>query len=161
MSRVRLHTGVATVAMITVWSALAAGAQPSPGTSLVVTPSTGVASSGEQGGPFSPWSFQYRVSSPNGTIRYAIVPPFWLTANPRIGTVGTDGVMVKLTLNDRARKLPPGTYGQRITFTNVTNGRGTTSWTASLVVHLSSRGYLLDDKGRYLLNNRKERLFAY
>jgi hypothetical protein len=90
----RLHKGIAAVAAITVWSALAATAQPQTALNLVVTPSTGIASSGEQGGPFSHRSFQYRVSASSGTIRYAIVPPFWLPANPRFGTAGTDGVTV-------------------------------------------------------------------
>ena len=160
MRYVRLHKRIATAAAITIWSALAAGAQPSPKPSLGVTPSTGIASSGEQGGPFSPWSFQYRVSASSGAIRYAIVPPFWLTANPRLGTAGSDGVMLTLTVNERAPKLPPGTYRPAITFTNVTNGQGTTNRNASLVVRPSSRGYLLDDAGRYLLDSRKQRLFA-
>jgi hypothetical protein len=156
----RLHKVVATVAAIAVWSALAAGAQPSPKTSLVVTPSTGIGSSGEQGGPFSPWSFQYRVSASSGTIRYAIVAPFWLTANPRLGTAGTDGVMIAFVVNEKAFNLSPGQYEQKITFTNVTNGQGTANMPASLIVHPSSRGHLVDDEGRYILDNRKERLFA-
>jgi len=147
-------------AAITIGSVLAASAQPSPKALLVVTPSTGIASSGAEGGPFSPWSFQYRVNSSSGTIRYAIAPPFWLTANPRFGTAGTDGVMVTFTVNKRAFRLPPGSYGPRVTFTNLTNGQGTTNRTASLIVDPSSRGYLLDDEGGYLLDSRKGWLFA-
>jgi hypothetical protein len=160
MRHVRLYKRIATAAAITIWSALAAGAQPSPKPLLVVTPSTGIASFGEQGGPFSPWSFQYRVSASSGTIRYAIVTPFWLTATPRLGTVGTDGVMIAFALNEKAFKLSPGHYEQRITFTNVTNGQGTANMPASLILHRSSKGYLVDDEGRYILDNRMERLFA-
>jgi hypothetical protein len=42
----------------------------------------------------------------------------------------------------------------------VTNGQGTTRTTAKLTVEPSSRGYLLDESGGYLLGNRGERLLA-
>jgi|SRR5215218_6920474 len=157
MRHVPVRKTMLRLAAIPVWLALPAAAQPQG--SLLATPSSGMASSGDQGGPFSPWSFQYRVSASSGIIRYAVVPPIWLTANPRLGTAGTDGVMIAFMLNERARKLSPGTYETRITFTNLTNGQGTTSRTASLSVHQSSRGYLLDDQGGHLLHKR-DRLLA-
>jgi len=129
--------------------------------SLVIVPSAGMQASGPQRGPFSPASAQYLVRATSGTIRFAIAPPFWLTADPRLGTTGAEGVMITLTINQRALRLPPGTYGPRITFTNLTNGQGSTTRSASLIVHdPPPSGYLLDESGGYLSDDRKERLRA-
>ena len=138
----------------------AAAAQTAPRPSLTVTPSSPVNVSGPEGGPFSPSSTQYRLSASTGTIKFAITAPFWLTANPRIGTVGTDSVTVTLSLNPRASKLSPQAYEAPVTFLNVTNGQGTTRRTAKLTVEPSSHGYLLDESGGNLLGNRGERLLA-
>ena len=70
----------------------------------------------------------------DGTIRFAIAAPFWLTADPRVGTVSTDGVTVKLSSNPQALKLAPGAYEAPVTFTNLTNGQGTTRRTAKVTV---------------------------
>ena len=104
--------------------------------------------------------FQYRVSASTGAIRFAVTAPFWLTADPRIGTVGTDSVTVTLSLNLRASKLAAQAYEAPVTFINVTNGQDTTRRAAKLTVEPSSTGYLLDNSGGYLLNNRGERLLA-
>src|SRR5205823_5456186 len=103
--------------------------------SLVIMPSSGIQASGPQGGPFSPAVVQYLVRATSGTIRFVIAPPFWLTADPRLGTAGAEGVMITLTINQRALRLPPGTYGPRTTFTNLTSGQGSTTRPASLIVH--------------------------
>ena len=139
----------------------AAAAQTAPRPSLTVTPSSPVNVSGPEGGPFSPSSIQYRLSASTGTIRFAITVPFWLRADPRIGTVGIDSVTVTLSLNPaRASKLSPQAYEAPVTFINVTNGQGTTRRTAKLTVEPSSRGYLLDKSGGYLLGNPGQRLLA-
>src|SRR5215467_9249646 len=138
----------------------AAAAQTAPRPSLTVTPPSSVNISGPEGGPFSPSSIQYRLSASTGTIKFAITAPFWLTAAPRIGTVGTDSVTVTLQLNPRASKLSPQAYEAPVTFINVTNGQGTTHRTAKLIVEPSSTGYLRDNSGGYLLNERGERLLA-
>jgi hypothetical protein len=140
-----------------------AAAQPASRPSLTVTPTSAINISGAQGGPFSPPSIQYRLSASTGTIKFAITPPFWLTADPRVGTVGVDGVTVTLSANPQALKLAPRAYQAPVTFTNVTNGQGTTSRTAKLTVQQSatpSQGYLLDERGEYLRDNRGERLIA-
>jgi hypothetical protein len=137
----------------------AAAAQTAPRPSLTVTPSSPVNVSGPEGGPFSPSSIQYRLSASMGTIRFAITAPFWLTADPRIGTV-TDSVTVTLRLNPRASKLSAQAYEAPVTFINVTNGQGTTRRTAKLTVEPSSQGYLLDESGGYLLGNPGQRLLA-
>jgi hypothetical protein len=140
-----------------------AAAQTAPKPSLTVTPSSPVNISGPQGGPFSPSSVQYRLSASTGTIKFAIAVPFWLTADPRTGTAGTDGVTVTFSPNPQAAKLAPRAYEAPVTFTNVTNGQGTTRTTAKLTVQRSakpSQGFLLDETGGYLLDNRRERLLA-
>ena len=160
--------------MRSIWSALylavlagsligAAAPQTAPKPSLTVTPSSPVNISGPQGGPFSPSSVQYRLSASTGTIKFAIAVPFWLTADPRTGTAGTDGVTVTFSPNPQASKLAPRAYEAPVTFTNVTNGQGTTRTTAKLTVQRSakpSQGFLLDETGGYLLDNRRERLLA-
>ena len=144
------------------WTATAA-AQPAPRPFLTITPSSPINISGPQGGPFSPPSIQYHLSASTGTIKFAIAPPFWLTADPRVGTVGVDGVTVTLSPNQQASKLPPRAYEAPVTFTNVTNGQGTTRRTAKLTVLRSatpSQGFLLDESGAHLRDNRGERLIA-
>ena len=138
----------------------AAAAQTAPRPSLTVTPSSPVNVSGPEGGPFSPGSIQYHLSASTGTINFAITAPFWLTAEPRIGKIGTDSVTVTLQMNPRASKLFPQAYEAPVTFINVTNGQGTTRRTAKLTVEPSSTGYLRDESGGYLLDNRGQRLLA-
>jgi hypothetical protein len=142
------------------WTAMA---QPASRPSLTVTPPSPINISGAQGGPFSPSSIQYHLSASTGTIRFAIAVPFWLTADPRAGNVGVDGTTVTLSVNAQGLKLAPGAYQAPVTFTNLTNGQGTTSRTAKLTVQRSatpSQGYLLDERGEYLRVNRGERLIA-
>jgi hypothetical protein len=143
-----------------VWTA---AAQTAPKPSLTVTPSSPLNISGSEGGPFSPSSIQYHLGASTGAIRFAVVAPFWLTAHPRVGTVGVDGVTVTLSISPQGLKLPGRVYAAPVTFTNVTNGQGSTSRTAKLTVQRSetpSQGYLLDEMGDYLRDNRGERLLA-
>jgi hypothetical protein len=140
-----------------VWTA---AAQTAPKPSLTVTPSSPLNISGPEGGLFSPSSIQYHLSASTGTVRFAVAAPFWLTADPRAGTVGTDGVTVTLSPNPLASKLAPRAYEATVTFINVTNGQGTTGRTAKLTVQRSATGFLLDEMGGYLRDNRGERLLA-
>ena len=142
------------------WTAMA---QPASRPSLTVTPTSPINISGAQGGPFSPPSVQYHLSASTGTIKFAITPPFWLTADPRVGTVGVEGMTVTLSPNPQALKLAPRAYQAPATFTNLTDGQGTTSRTAKLTVLRSatpSQGFLLDESGAHLRDNRGERLIA-
>jgi hypothetical protein len=142
--------------------------RPSP-PSLVVAPLTDIEVSGLQGGPFSPAAFQYRVSASSGTVRYAIITPSWLTASSRFDTADTSGVVITLTVSPTAAQLPPGTYRPRVAFRNVTNGHGSTTRIATLIVRAPSLsqppsapyeggGLLLDGSGGYLLDDRGVRL---
>jgi hypothetical protein len=75
-------------------------------------------------------------------------------------------------VNASASSLPPGTYGPGVAFTNVTNGRGSATRPARLIVRGSSLprptgqiergrgGYLLDNQGGYLLDDRGGRLLG-
>jgi len=138
--------------------------------SLMVTPSSSIAFSGPQGGPFSPSHIEYQISASIGTISYSIRTPIWLTASSTAGSTDTKGVTISLTVNASASSLSPGTYGPAVAFTNVSNGRGTSTRSAKLTVQgsLLSRptndvepgdgGYLLDSHGRYLLDDRGGRL---
>jgi hypothetical protein len=116
--------------------ALVAAQNPikSPPPSLVVTPSTIMTFSGPPGGPFSPSVFRYQVSASSGTIRYVIGTPAWLSASPPSGMTDTNGVTITLTVNESASRLPKGIYGPGVGFTNVTNGRGSTTKRAALII---------------------------
>jgi len=134
--------------------------------SLIVTPASSMAFSGPRGGPF-------RVSSTTGIVNYSIRTPSWLTASPTFGATDTRGVTITLTVNANASRLSPGAYGPGVAFTNVSNGQGSTTRPARLVIQGSSPspatgqiapgrggGFLLDDRGGYLLDDRGGRLLA-
>ena len=101
---------------------------------LIITPSSSIEFSGPQGGPFSPSSFEYRISASSGTISYSIRTPSWLTANSTAGSTDTNGIIITLTVNANASSLSPGRYGPAVGFTNVSNGRGTSTRSAKLIV---------------------------
>jgi hypothetical protein len=131
-----------------------------------------ITSIGPQGGPFSPASFQFQISASGGTVRYSVTAPAWLTATPITGAADAGGVIINLTISSTAFRLPPGTYGPAVSFTNVSNGQGSTTRTARLIVTPSSKssvpaqrpsasqsgGYLLDEKSGRLLDHRGEPL---
>ena len=101
---------------------------------LIVTPSTSIAVSGPPGGPFSPSLIEYRVSASTGTVSYSIRTPSWLTTSSTAGATDTKGVTITLTVNASASSLRPGTYGPGVAFTNVSNGRGSATRHARLIV---------------------------
>lgn len=155
----QLHCGVLILTIASV--PCLAAAQQTVRPVLIVAPQADIAFSGQAGGNFSPTSLEYRITASTGTIRYAINPPFWLTVTHRIGNVGAEGVLANFTVNTRAQRLPAGTYKVPITFTNLTNGQGTTTRIATLLVMASGPdGYLLDEEGKYLLDHRGGRLLA-
>ena len=153
-----------------------AGAEEKPARlsqpSLIVTPASSMAFSGPRGGPFSPPRFEFRVSSTTGIVSYSIRTPSWLTASSTFGTTDTRGVTITLTVNANASHLSPGAFGPGVAFTNVSNGQGSTTRPAKLIIQGSSPpgatgqiapnrgGFLLDDRGGYLLDVRGSRLLA-
>jgi hypothetical protein len=103
--------------------------------SLIVTPSSSsIEFSGPRGGPFSPSQIEYRVSASSGSVGYSIRTPSWLTASSSSGTTDTKGTTITLTVDANASSLSPGTYGPAVGFTNVSNGRGSTSRLAKLTI---------------------------
>jgi Divergent InlB B-repeat domain len=106
-----------------------------PAPALGVTPATNIASSGNQGGPFSPSSFAYQLQATTGSVGYSISGvPSWLTASSTSGTVSTSATAVTFTINSGANALSPATYNATITFTDTTNNNTVQTTTAALTV---------------------------
>jgi hypothetical protein len=104
---------------------------------LQVTPATNIASSGNQGGPFSPSSFQYQLQATIGSVGYAILGvPSWLTASSISGTVAISATTITFTINSSANNLSPATYNATITFTDTTNNNTVQTTTAALTVNV-------------------------
>jgi hypothetical protein len=113
--------------------------QPAPSTSptipaLLVTPTERVIFSGPEGGQVYPTFFQYRVSTTFGTISYTIETPPWLSAGVNFGTTDTTGRTVTVLVSETARGFQPGNYEQDITFTSVTNAKGSVVRSAVLTI---------------------------
>jgi hypothetical protein len=102
---------------------------------LQVTPTTNIAATGTQGGPFSPKSFQYKLSATYGSVNYSITVPTWLTASSKSGAVTTSGKTINFSIHSSADKLSPTTYVNSIGFNNTTNNQGNTSRVATLNVN--------------------------
>jgi streptogramin lyase len=101
---------------------------------LLVVPTTGIAASGTKGIAFTPSSFSHTLSTPSGSVAFSISGvPHWLTASAASGTASS-GTTVTFTMNSNALKLAAGTYNTTIKFTNTTNGQGTQTRNASLIV---------------------------
>src|SRR5580700_1672811 len=110
-----------------------------PAPALQVTPATNIASSGNQGGPFSPSSFAYQLQATTGSVGYSISGvPGWLTASSTSGTVSTSATTVTFTNNSGANVLSPATYNATITFTDTTNNDTVQTTTAALTVNALS-----------------------
>jgi uncharacterized delta-60 repeat protein len=105
---------------------------------LQVSPQTNIVSSGPQGGPFTPTSFQYQLSASTGSVNYTIGNlPSWLTASSTSGTVTTSPTTVTFTVNASAASLPANVYTNNITFFNAATNTGTFR-TATLTVVTST-----------------------
>lgn len=113
---------------------------------LSVSPSGGLTSSGNVGGPFSPSSITYTLSNPgNSTINWNASHnsgATWVSLSKTSGTLSPGGsTTLVVSINSGAASLPAGTYGDTVSFANTTNGRGNTTRSVSLTVR-SSGGYL-------------------
>jgi hypothetical protein len=105
---------------------------------LQVSPASGMAASGTQGGSFTPASFQYSLSADTGSVDFSISGlPSWLTASQ---TSGTTPATITFALNSSAATLGAGTYTATIAFTNATNGQGNQNRSATLTVNPSGSG---------------------
>jgi hypothetical protein len=127
-------TGIGTINVFNLVNGWKAFFNPNPA-ALQVTPANNISSSGNQGGPFSPTSFQYQVSASSGTIGYSISgTPSWLNVSSASGTVNTSGTTITFTINSGANSLSAATYNATIAFTDTTNSSIARTVTASLVV---------------------------
>lgn len=108
---------------------------------LSVSPSSPVSSSGSAGGPFTPTLHSFVLSNGGlGTLSWtASCDVGWITFSATSGTIGTNrSTSVVATIDADANALAAGTHVANVTFTNATNGTGTTSRTVTLVVSSAS-----------------------
>ena len=104
---------------------------------LSVTPSDGLSSSGNQGGPFSPSSKSYTLQNTGGTsINWAASKlQAWASLSSTSGTLGPGlSATVTVSINSNANSLAPGSYSDTVSFTNTTNGNGDTTRPVSFTV---------------------------
>jgi hypothetical protein len=114
---------------------------------LSVSPSDGLSSSGNQGGPFTPSSKTYTLQNTGGSsINWtASKGQAWVSLSSTSGTLGAGAsTTVTVSMNSNANSLTPGTYSDTVTFTNTTNGNGNTTRPVSLTVNPTA-GVLLSE----------------
>jgi len=104
---------------------------------LSVTPTDGLTSSGIQGGPFTPSSKDYTLQNTGGSsINWtASKTKTWVTLSSAGGTLDAGAsTTVTVSINSGANSLTPGSYSDTVSFTNTTDGKGTTARPVSLTV---------------------------
>lgn len=102
---------------------------------LIVTPAGGITTSGNVGGPFSPSSTQYQVSTSTGSTGFSISGvPAWLNASVTSGTATTSATNITFSINANANSLTAGTYSGALTFSNTSTNFGTQTRSVSLHV---------------------------
>ncbi len=108
-----------------------------PGT-LSVTPADGLVSIGTAGGPFSPLSKDFVLSNTGAAdLNWtAAATQTWVTLSAASGTIAAGGTAtVTATINATANTLAAGVFGDTVTFTNATDGSGTTTRPVTLTVN--------------------------
>jgi hypothetical protein len=116
--------------------AVALTVTPPPGI-LSLTPAGGLASTGSEGGPFTPTSLAYTLENTGGTpIDWtATKTQSWTTLSATSGTLASGAMAtVTVSINAAANALAAGPYADTVTFTNTTNGTGNASRPVSLAV---------------------------
>jgi hypothetical protein len=107
------------------------------GSALTVSPTGGLTSSGDTGGPFSPASTAYTLSNPGtaATTWSASKAQAWVSLSKTGGTLAAgESDTVTVSINASASGLAPGSYGDTVSFTNTTSGAGDTTRPVSLTV---------------------------
>src|SRR5512138_524956 len=115
-----------------------------PGT-LTVNPATGLTSTGNVGGPFSPASQAYTLQNTGGSSLNwtAAATQAWVTVTPASGTLAANATAtVTVSFGASANALAAGSYSDTATFTNTTNGNGNTTRSVGLTVATSQPGAL-------------------
>jgi PKD repeat protein len=108
---------------------------------LAVSPASGLSSSGNVGGPFSPNSQIYTLSNTGGVALAwtASNTANWLTISASNGTLAAGtSTNITISINANANSLTAGGYSDAVTFTNTTNGAGSTTRAVSLTVNSPS-----------------------
>lgn len=119
--------------LVSDWLVITSG----PQAQLGVTPSTGLASSGAQGGAFTPNNQVYTLTnSGTATLNWtASKTANWLTLSATSGTLAVNSsTTVTASINANANSLAAGSYSDTIGFTNTNNGAGNSTRAVSLTV---------------------------
>lgn len=104
---------------------------------LSVTPATGLSSSGNAGGPFTPSNRTYTLSNMgNGSMAWSATKTApWLTLSSASGTLAPGAsTNVSVIINSSALTLAAGSFSDTVNFTNTVDGVGTTTRNVSLAV---------------------------
>ncbi|MGD1020542.1 MAG: protease pro-enzyme activation domain-containing protein, partial [Verrucomicrobiia bacterium] len=112
-----------------------------PGAILGVSPSTGLTSTGNNGGPFSPASQVYTLTNSGGAILSwsAANTQNWLSLSATNGTLAAGAwTTVTVSINANANSLAPGAYSDTVAFINLTNGIGNVALPIGLTVNAAS-----------------------
>ena len=105
---------------------------------MTLSPPEGFNSSGNEGGPFAPSGKNYRLRAQGADIQFEVSDNAdWLDLNPSSGVIPRDGsVLVVARINASATGLARGNFQGVMTFTNLTNGVGSTTRPAVLTIAL-------------------------
>lgn len=103
---------------------------------LEVSPTTNLYFTGVVGGPFQPASQTYVLTnSGTGQLTWSSSLSEWITLSATNGALNRGArSSVTASVNSVANSLPAGDYNGSVTFTNLTNGRGTVTRTIVLSV---------------------------
>ena len=104
-----------------------------------VSPSSGLDASGPVGGPFAPISITYTLENmgPAGPISYQVgSTSSWVNVVDGTGTLPDVGSTAEVTveITDNANTLPAGRHTGVVTFTNTTDGVGSTVRNVNLAI---------------------------
>ncbi len=110
---------------------------PAPPGILSVTPSTGLASAGTAGGPFTPSAQTFTVSNTGGqSLNWTVsTAQPWVSRSTNGGTLAAGAsTTVTISLNTAANGLTAGSYADTVSFANTYGGSGNTTRPVSLTV---------------------------
>jgi hypothetical protein len=111
--------------------------------SIDVSPSDGLSSSGNAGGPFTPASKTYTIENAGELeISWQISSSQnWINISESFGTLaGGASTSIIVSITSSANSLSDGNYTDVIQFTNQTNGNGNTSRNVALSVDVIDQG---------------------
>ncbi|HOW73879.1 MAG TPA: SUMF1/EgtB/PvdO family nonheme iron enzyme [Phycisphaerae bacterium] len=113
---------------------------PLPPGVLSIAEPDGLASTGYEGGPFTPSSKTYLLANTGGLpITWtAAETQAWITVSKTGGTLAAGASdTVEVSINAEANDLASGSYSDTLTFANTTNANGDTTRVVSLTVNAS------------------------